>query len=997
MPQALLYAAAIAFKAGVSAWVVGALAVGGLVLGYNSQQKAKRKSRDQFNASQVDRLANVSATTGPRELVLGRVRKGGNVFFRASTGANNTTFIMCVALAGHEIDGVETIYLNDQAVTLDGSGNAQEHPYNLPQLLSGTATADASGVAVLPYTPIAGVSAFTGTTAGPEGDLEQQLAVVSGSTVTTAPYARISYQYYLYTSKANIRVVTGAADQVADVRMISLLPSIWTAAHRARAVAYLICEFTYDETAFPSGLPLVTAVLRGAKLYDPRDGTTAWSDNPALMMRYVYAHPHFGKGTPTAAEDVRIGAAADACDTSHGYVVDGVTTTVALYRAALVVPFGTAAKDALDDLAQSMAGAWAYAGGELYIKAGTWSASVMTLTEADLADVVRTGVSEQTIAIDITVHREQAQKFNTVNATIWDAAQGYKQTPLSPLVGAALLARDGKSLAQAVDMPAVGYAAQALHIAGVLLRDARDPLTVTLAFKLKAYPLELFDTIALTIPHYGWSGKLFVIMSRDWTADGNLTLTLKETAEAIYTPDAAFSAQGYAANTSLPSPWDVPDMGTLTVSSGTDELLKLGDGSILTRMRVSWTAITNSGVLDSGTVEVQYRSVLSDGAWSRAEVAGAETQVMITDVQDGAWYNVRARAKTRLAIGVWSAHTLHQVVGKTEVPPAFNRFLVLAQPDGTRQLNFGYTTTPVPVDWLGAQIRYLAGSHGSPDWDAMTVLSDSATHYTASPVEANAPSAGEYTFACRSVDTSGNLSTYLLHTITLPDRRLGSVFDEFDESAWAGTLTGCAVNADGYLEAIDTTTWATLPATWADWTRWNYAPTSPITYETPSQDLGAPITGQIGSTVDADGTTLVELATSDDGSTWSSWGSSSTPFAARYVKLRLTVTATGPAPVPLVRSFEWLVDAPLLTEYINDLDISTLTGSYRIGAGDVRVPLTLSLTVLKRVSVTIQDSTAGTWTWALIDKTLTYGPNVQFRLGGTLTDPALVDFYIEGF
>lgn len=1171
--------------ANAAAVASGALLLGGLALSASQAAKAKRQARDAYNAAQVDRLANVVTTVAPRELVLGRVRKGGAVFFHGSTGVNKSTYIMCIALAGHEIDAVEQVYLNDQPVTLDGSGNVTTGPYAVAYRANGTATANSSGVATLEYAPIAGTAtAWTGTNAGPEGDLEQQLVVISGLTATTAPNARVNYQYEAYTYTANIRAVLGTDDQAADARLQALFPGQWTADHRARGVAYLVCEFTYNETAYPSGLPTVTAVLRGAKLYDPRENllkrsqefghadwtslgavavtsndavapdgtttadlisdasaaeyrglrqtitvandssswcasiyvkkttggtaatfginlnltggssvfqslrlntdtgaavttgnpvtvtshgdywrascylanngtgntsflvslfpatsaygggttdtvagqgahhvwgaqlnagttplpytatagtsratTTAWSENPALMMRHVYAHPQFGRGAPTAGENARIIAAANACDTSHGYVVNGVTDTQALYRAALVVPYGAAAKDVLDDLAQSMAGSWAFAGGELYLKPGVWSASVMSLGEPDLAVVVRTGAAEEQQPIAISVHRERAQKFNAVTPTIWDSAQEYKQVTITPVKGAALITRDGAEIVQAVTMPAVPYAPQAQHIAGVLMRDARDPLTVTLPFKLKAYPLELLDTIDLTISRYGWSGKTFQVLGREWSADGGIMLTLKETAEAIYTPDAEFLAQGYASNTNLANAWYVPDLGELTVSSGTDELLKLSDGSILTRMRVSWVGVTDAAVLDSGSIEVQYRPVLSDGAWSRAEIAGAETQLLLSDVQDGNWYTVRARARTRTAVGIWSVVATHLVVGKTEAPPPFDRFLVLAQPDGTRQLNFGYTTTPVPVDWLGAQIRYLAGSHGSPDWDSMTVLSDSATHYTASPVEANTPSAGEYTFACRSMDTSGNLSTYLLHTITLPDRRLGSVFDEFDESAWAGTLTGCSVNAEGYLEAIDTTTWATLPATWADWTRWNYAPTSPITYETPAQDLGAPITGQIGSTVDADGTTLVEMATSDDGSTWSSWGSTSAPFVAQYVKLRLTVTATGPAPVPLVRSFEWLVDAPLQTEYLNDIDISALTGSYRIGTGDVRAPMTLSLTLVKRVQVTIQDSTAGVWTWALIDKTLTYGPRVQFRLGGVLTDPALVDFYIEGF
>jgi hypothetical protein len=50
-------------------------------------------------------------------------------------------------------------------------------------------------------------------------------------------------------------------------------------------------EFWYDETAFPSGLPNVTAIVRGARCFDPRTGATAWTQTPALMMRHVLTHP----------------------------------------------------------------------------------------------------------------------------------------------------------------------------------------------------------------------------------------------------------------------------------------------------------------------------------------------------------------------------------------------------------------------------------------------------------------------------------------------------------------------------------------------------------------------------------------------------------------------------------------------------------------------------------------------------------------------------------
>jgi len=1007
MPQALFVGLGLLLESSFGAFLIvnsaalasGALLLGGLAYSTLRAQSAKRKARDQFNAAQVDRLVNVSSATAPRELVLGRVRKGGQVFFKASTGANKTKFVMCIALAAHEIDAVEQIYFNDEPVSLDGSGNVTSAPYAISTPTSATVVADASGTATLLGTPLGAVTAFTGTTAGPDGDLEQQLATVVGLTVSTAPFASVGYQYAAITASANVRWVLGSPSQVADARLVSLFPSLWGANHRARSVAYLICEFDYNETAFPTGLPNVTALVRGARVFDPRTAATAWSENPALLMRHVYAHPWFGKAAPTAAEDARIGAVANACDTSHGYVVGGVTTTVPLYRAGTVLPFGAAAKDAFDDLVAAMAGSWAFAGGELYLRAGVFTGSVMSLTDADLVGIVRDGASEQDRPLMIRPHRERVEKFNVVNVQIWDAQQAYKRVPLTPLRGTALIARDGAELVQPITLAAVGYAPQALHIAGVMMRDARDPLTITLQFKTRAYPLELFDTVDLTIARYGWAAKLFQVVGRDWSSEGDLSLTLKEIAAAHYTPDGSFDPQGYAANTQLPSPWYVPTVGALEVYSGTAELLKLSDGSILTRMRVTWPAIDDASVTEGGTIEVQYRSVLSSGEWSRVEVQGGVTQVVISGVQDRNAYTVRVRARNRLAVGLWSLQVVHTVVGLTEPPPPFDRFLVLAQPDGTRQLNFGYTTTPVPVDWMGAQIRYLSGTHLAPDWSTMTVLSDSDTYYTASPVEANAPTSGTYTFACRSMDTSGNLSPYLLQTITLPDRRLGSVYAEYDEAAdgWNGSKTGCAVNPDGQLESIDTTTWSATPASWATWTRWNFAPTSPIVYETAARDLGAEITGQISSDIDADGSIAVELATSADGVSWSGWGTTSGSITTRYIKLRLTLTATGPDPVPLVRGWHWLVDAPLVEEYVDNVDISTLTGAYRIGVGDVRAPIGNTYTLIRRSSVVVQDSTGGDWTAVRIDQSNSPSPRWQFRKAGVLADPEFVDFLVTGF
>ncbi len=981
-----------------------ALLIGGMAYSSAKQRQAKEDARNAYNAAQVDRLVNITSAVSARDLVLGRVRKGGTVVYKASTGAYQKDLYLVIALAGHEIDAVEQIYLNDVAVTLDGSGYVTDAPYATSSTLSGTLSTGAGYTATLPANVV-----LSSVTATAFGDLNRSGATVQGDRavscsvtglVATAGEANatIHYQYTVAASNVQIAVHLGGAGQVVDPWLTAAFPADWPSTNVGQGVAYLVARLTYSESSFPSGAPNITAVVRGATLYDPRTGLTTWSENPALMMRYVYAHPKFGKATVTASEEARFMAAANACDASTVYTVGGVAQTARpLYTASLVVSFGTQAKSALDDLAQAMGGSWAFAGGELYCKAGVYTAPVLSLGDVDLAVIKRNGATESQSPISISVHKERAQKFNTVKAKIWDQAQDYKQVSLSPLVGSALLTRDGVELVQELTIPAVGYAPQALHVAGIAMRDARDPLVVELPFKLSAYCVELFDTVSLTLPRYGWSAKTFQVLGRTWNSDGSLQLTLKETTAAIVQMDAGFTAQGFASNTNLPSPWIVAGVGALTITSGTAELQLQSDGTVQSRMRVSWSQVPDISVNQAGQIEVQYRATSSTGVWSSLLVPGDETQVVTAEVSDGVTYIVRARAKTKLAVGDWNAQVMHQVIGKTAPPPVFDFFTILAQPDGTRQYNFGYTTA-APADWLGAEIRYVSGTVATPDWATMTLLQDTATYYTNSPVELNAPLAGAYTFACKSLDTTGNESAYLVRNITLPDRRLGNVFDEFFEGpdGWLGTKTGCHVQ-DGYLEANDSTTWATLPSTWAAWTRWNVAPASPIYYETPVRDFGTVLAGQINSTVDADGTVVQELATSANGTTWSAWGSASAPFATRYLKLRLTVTATGPAPVPVVRAWSYQVNATMRNEYLNDVVIGSLTGAYRIGVGDVRIPLAGVYSVLKRTTIVIQDSSAGTWTYARIDQSLSPAPRWQFRLNGVLADPAFVDFFIEGY
>jgi hypothetical protein len=831
MPPAIAWAVAwIGAEIGSAVLIMYAVEIstaimiaGGLAYASMKSRQAKNQARDAYNAAQVDRMVNITSAIAPRDLCMGRVRKGGMIAYKASTGAYQKDLYLVIVLAGHEIDAIEAYYLNDELVMVDGSGFVTTAPYATGATLTGTLSTGAGFTATLPANYVVGsvqVTAYGAYgTSGPTIYRDRAIGWSQVGLVVTADEAQATVHYQYSVSGSNVKITQhlGAAGQTVDADLLAAFPSDWASTNVAQGLAYVVAKLTYSEASFPSGAPNLTVVLRGAKLYDPRTGTTTWSENPALMLRHVYAHAKFGKASITSAEDARFIAAANACDTSTTYTVGGAAQAAqALYKGSLVLPYGAAAKDAFDDLAQAMGGSWAFAGGEIYLKAGVYTAPVLSLGDDDLAVVQRNGAAESQKPIAISVHKERAQKYNTVKVKIWDQAQDFKQSELTPLVGSALVTRDGVELVQEVTYPAIGYAPQALHVAGIMMRDARDPLTVELPFKLRAYPLELFDTVSLTLSRYGWAAKTFMILGRVWNADGTLALTLKETSAAITQMDAGFSAQGFASNTNLPKPWQIGVVGTLTITSGTNELIKQVDGTVQSRMRVTWAQVADISVQQAGQVEVQYRSAGSSGAWTSLVVPGDETTVATTEVQDYQSYIVRARCKTKLAVSDWTAQVLHQVIGKT------------APPSDTGAISYTIQSFGIYLSWVGIADADLAGyeirTGGSAWGTGDTVLAVASSDAYTWKIQTS----GSITVRIKAIDTTGNYSaTASSTTVTItapsaptvtyaisgPDEILtwtiptsGFAVDRYEirsGASWAAGVFVDTTKATGYKRKVD--------------------------------------------------------------------------------------------------------------------------------------------------------------------------------------------------
>ena len=684
--------------------------------------KQKKKAIAKYNASQVDRLVNVPTTVGPRELVLGRVRKGGTIIFRDSAGATKNVFTMIIALAGHEIDAVEQIYFNDVAVSIDSSGRITSSPYLQISLRTH------SWMGVHPESSLPDVV--------PGSYFVYETDVSDGMRSMITVWTQYIYSYYAF-----VGIHLGSPDQVADPSTMSLFPGLWTASHRLRGVAYLVCTFYYNEDIFPSGLPVVTARIRGARCYDPRNGTTAWTMNPALHVRHVLTHPYFGKRTSlTAAEDARISAAANACATSYTPIGGSAGP---LYYSSIVFPFGTPAVDCFDDLVQACCGLWADAGGEFFLKAGVYTAPVLSFDEDDLATTVRSADGRvESLPVIINTHKPRADKLNVIVPRIWNAGQDYKQVSLSPVKNTGAIAEDGKELAQDIEMSAVPTASLAVVVAQFILKDMGDPLMATIHFKLRAYRVELFENIELSIARYGWVDKLFMVMGKITTADGNIQLTLKETSPELTNPAAAANVDGYADNSNLVSPWLIDSLGEITADSSEDWLYVTPDGNVVTRVYVTWPEITDGRILQSGYVDISWSYGSDPLFFTTVTVAGDSPGAFIQGPKEGQTIVIIGRTRTALTTSGWSRGYYHTVVGKTSPPDTVASASVIVS-DGSVVLSWAPVSN---VDLAGYEARTVDSGWGT----AGQVFKGNAL---STPVSVH-----NNTWYVRAYDSSGNYS-----------------------------------------------------------------------------------------------------------------------------------------------------------------------------------------------------------------------------------------------
>lgn len=795
----------------------------------------------------------------------------------------------------------------------------------------------------------------------------------------------------------------GSATQTADTNLVAAAPDKWTANHRLRGVAYLYIELTGNSDLFPNGLPNISAIVKGKKdVYDPRTATTGWSENAALCVANYLCDTKYGLGVDYTSyiNETDLIAAANVCDEAVALAAGGTETRYTLNGS---FDAGQAPEDTIGEMLTAMHGNCVRPGARWSILAGAWRVPTITLDEDDARGAVK-----------VIPRVSRRDLFNAVKGVYTSPDSQWQPVDFPAVTNATYEAEDnGLRIWRDLSLPYTLSGATAQRIAKIELEKGRQQQVVHFPAKLTALGLYAGSNVKLSLARFGWVEKAFEVLSWKFEvyddAQGEpalgIDLVLRETASANYDwSSGEETAIDPAPNTNLPDPFTVGSVGSLDCDSGTAHLLATGDGGVTSRIYVTWTAVA-SGYLRE--YEVEYKKA-ADSVYVPSATVRSGTSTYLAPVEDGVAYDVRVRAVNTLGVrGGWEYFYNHVVIGKTESPNAPDTFSVARLADGTRR--YAWTLASVPADVRsggGYRIRYYSGT--TSDWTLMTDLHTGLL--TSSPFESNELAAGTYTWAIKTVDSSGNESAAARFiTGTIADPRLKNVLLQRIEEAlgWPGTLTGCFVHANA-LTPLSTDTIAALPAAisgLASTINSIGTNTNPIVYETPVIDLGADVSFTPLVTVLGTGTPTItfKTGTTADGSVVGAYAALAPVAGMRYVQIKVSMADTA----AVIRGMTLLLDAETQIDEYEDVNTATATdtwfdntsaglgvGHFRIGSKSGRI------SSITQAGIVALQGVGGAWTWELVNKSSTVGgqPAAEFKIrdaSGTLAD-ALVDVMIKG-
>jgi hypothetical protein len=519
-----------------------------IISGVASYQQAKKIQREVDRESRGVE-ANIESNIKAIPVVYGERRVGGvRVYIDTSKDIGNKYLYMVMAMAEGEVEDIHSIEIDDVPITDEKfilSGLGANFTYEI----------------------------FYGSDTQGASDL-----IIDGVAYSSAAEVPPEVAIYL-------------AGQEGD--------KPWNQNHTLNGVAYLAMRFLWDSNAY-NGVPNVTAIVKGKKVYDPRNPTApkAWSSNPALCIRDYLTSSRYGKGIPESAiNDVMLAQAANDYDSFVVTPYDG-GDDITLFEMNTVVDTEVEIIKNLNDMLMSCRGFLPYVDGKYGMRVDQATNHVMEVN----SDHIIGGIS--------IAGTKKEDRFNQVKVNFFNKDKEYKEdTAVFPDVDdpsdvnnlyQTYLAEDGgEPLVDDIKIDGISNYYTAREMAKLFLLRSRLGTAIAFRGTSELMELEVGDTFLITQPTPAWTNKKFQVQEIGLNFDGTVNIQAIEYSDAIYTYNTASEETPFVP-TKLPNPNKLAPVTAASASAGSyiDT-----DGRTVPFIDISWTA-PNDALVDR--YEIKY-------------------------------------------------------------------------------------------------------------------------------------------------------------------------------------------------------------------------------------------------------------------------------------------------------------------------------------------------------------------------------------------------------
>jgi hypothetical protein len=527
----------------------------------------------------------------PRKIIYGECRVGGTFVHMETSGVDNYLLHAVVAIAGHEIEDLVSVRLNDK---------------NL------------------------GVSSST----------------ISGSTVytcTDSDYTNTENDNNFGSGRL-FRYSFEDGSQTAVNGFMNAHKGTINTTDKFLGVSYVYVQMVFDTEAFGGGMPSLSFNVKGKKCYDPRNNTTAYTVNPALHIRDFLTNTQYGlKATTTEINDTTnaggFAAAANICE-QNVTLADG-SSTEKRYTANGFSNFSATGAGIIEGLLSSMAGKMSYVNGQFCVFAGASQTPSLTITDDEL-------LSE----LNISTNPNAGNLFNSIKPIYVDSTQNYTAADAEVYQDTTFLNADtpsGESTANYVkqmetQLPFTVTDTMAQRLARIALKSQRQTTSLSCLVSLEFMRCQPNDWVYMTNERLGYSQKVFEVISTNMEIidSGDVPvmatrLQLKEVAASVF----SFATSDYTTGQSEGS--DVT-IGSYSVTAPSNLALaqQTNKDGVTTKVdiKASWTNNSSDKVT---LTEVAYK-LSTDGAYTSDFTVGKGVAVaLLPNVVVGKTYNVKAR------------------------------------------------------------------------------------------------------------------------------------------------------------------------------------------------------------------------------------------------------------------------------------------------------------------------------------------------------------------